>query len=99
MGMITIAALAAWFVIALVMNLLGLTPEQRQAAQAKRAARDAERERRAYERASRRQQREWREEVERQRAKGKAGFADEAAARDALRGRGGRPSNLDDRWF
>jgi hypothetical protein len=97
--MITVAALAAWFCIVLVMNLLGLTPEQRAAAQARRMARDAERAARAHERASRRQQREWYEAVARQKSRGHAGFADEAAARAALRGRGGRPSNLDDRWF
>jgi hypothetical protein len=97
--MITIAALAASFLIALVMNLLGLTPEQQAAAQAKRMARDAERAARVQDRASRRQQQEWYEAVARQKSRGHAGFADEAAARDALRGRGGRPSNLDDRWF
>jgi len=83
----------------IAMVLLGLTPEQRAAAQAKRMARDAERAARAHERAARQQQREWYETVARQKSKGKAGFADEAAARAALRGRGGRPSNLDDRWF
>lgn len=97
--MITIAVLAAQFIIVLGMNFLGLTPEQRATAQAKRMARDAERAARAHERASRRQQREWYEAVARQKSRGKAGFADEAAARAALRGRGGRPSNLDDRWF
>ena len=97
--MITIAALAALFFWQLLMTLLGLTPEQQAAAQAKRMARDAERAARAHERASRRQQREWYEAVERQKSRGHAGFADEAAARAALRGRGGRPSNLDDRWF
>jgi hypothetical protein len=101
--MITVAGFAAWFCIVAAMKLLGLTPEQRAAAQMQRMARDAERwrklEARANERASRRQQREWFEAVARQKARGQAGFADEAAARAALGGKGGRPSNLDQRWF
>jgi hypothetical protein len=59
----------------------------------------ARRKARADERASRAQQRKWFEAVERQKARGEAGFASEAEARAALRGRGGRPSTLDDRWF
>jgi hypothetical protein len=97
--MITIAVLLAVFFYQLAMILLGLTPEQRALAQAKRTARMTERTARANERASRRQQREWHEAVARQRSRGHAGFADEAAARAALKGRGGRPSNLDERWF
>jgi Tfp pilus assembly protein PilX len=97
--MITIAVLLVLFFWQLAMTLLGLTPEQRAAAQARRTARNTERTARAHERASRQQQRQWHEAVARQKARGHAGFADEAAARAALRGRGGRPSNLDDRWF
>jgi hypothetical protein len=51
------------------------------------------------ERASLNQQRKWREEVEHQMARGRAGFASEADARAALRGKGGRSSNLDRRKF
>jgi ATPase subunit of ABC transporter with duplicated ATPase domains len=51
------------------------------------------------ERASVRQQQEWYEAVARQKARGHAGFASEAEARAALRGKGGRPSNLDGRKF
>src|SRR3954451_13918760 len=60
-----------------------------------RAARKA----RDDERASREQQQVWLKAVERQKARGDAGFASEAEARAALRGKGGRPSQLDDRWF
>src|SRR4051812_36668392 len=60
-----------------------------------RAARQA----RAGERASRRQQKTWFEAVERQKARGDAGFASEAEAQAALRGKGGRQSKLDDRMF
>jgi hypothetical protein len=62
-------------------------------------ARDTARQARADQRASRRRQQEWFEAVARQRARGHAGFADEAEARSALAGRGGRPSNLDRRRF
>jgi hypothetical protein len=75
--------------------VFGMTPAQRQRAHEKEVARKM----RDNERASRRQQQEWLAEVRRQKSRGSAGFADEAAARAALRGRGGRPSNLDDRWF
>jgi hypothetical protein len=87
------------FIVRIVMVLLGLTPEQRTAAEAKRAAKDADRKFRDAERASRKQRQAWAEEVARQNSRGKAGFADEAEARAALSGKGGRPSNLDDRWF
>jgi hypothetical protein len=53
----------------------------------------------AHERESRRQQREWFEAVARQKARGEAGFASEAQAREALSGKGGRASNLDRRRF
>jgi hypothetical protein len=59
----------------------------------------ATRKARADERASRQQQQKWHEAVERQKARGDADFASEAEARAALRGKGGRPSKLDDRWF
>src|SRR4051794_23944490 len=54
---------------------------------------------RIAERESRDQQQKWLEAVERQKARGDAGFASEADAQAALRGKGGRPSKLDDRWF
>ena len=72
--------------------LLGVGSEQRARARAARKAR-------ADERASREQQRKWFEAVERQKARGEAGFASEAEAQAALRGKGGRPSKLDDDWF
>jgi hypothetical protein len=72
--------------------MLGLTASQRD-------RRRAEQQRAKDERASRRQQQHWYALVERQKARGNAGFASEAEAREALRGRGGRQSNLDDRYF
>jgi hypothetical protein len=97
--MITIAALVGWFLIALVVNLLGLTPEQQAAAGLKRQQRDAERQLRASERAFRQQQRHWQEIVARQRVPGDAGFASDAEAADALNSRGGRPSAADRHRF
>ncbi len=70
------------------MFLLRLNPRAR-------AARKA----RADERASREQQQKWFAAVARQKARGEAGFASEAEAQAALRGKGGRPSKLDERWF
>ena len=61
----------------------------------KQAMRDA----RVAERESRAQQERWLEIVQQQNARGNAGDAEEADAVDALRGSGGRRSNLDDRWF
>jgi hypothetical protein len=98
-GILTIGFLVVWFFISLIMQILGLTPEQRARSQAKREARDAERRRRANERAAQRQQEQWFEEVKRQRWKGTADFASEAEARAALNSKGGRKSNLDERWF
>jgi len=102
-GILTIGGLLVWFFIVLIMQILGLTPEQRARSQArsqaKREARDAERRRRANERAAQRQQEQWFEEVKRQRWKGTADFASEAEARAALNSKGGRKSNLDERWF
>jgi hypothetical protein len=95
--------LVAFFLVLLIvrigMVLLGLTPEQRAAALAKRIARAAEDKAREDERASRKQQLEWFEAVAQQRARGHAGFANEAEAHAALAGKGGRPSNLDGRKF
>jgi hypothetical protein len=68
-------------------------------AEAWRDQANTERTRRANERASRKQQQEWLEEVRRQNSRGQAGFANEAEARAALNGKGGRPSNLDRRKF
>jgi hypothetical protein len=73
-------------------SLFGSGSERRARARAARKAR-------ADERASREQQQKWFEAVARQKARGEAGFASEAEARVALRGKGGRPSALDDRWF
>ncbi|MGD0109953.1 MAG: hypothetical protein ABSC06_38925 [Rhodopila sp.] len=67
--------------------------------QLRQVSHDTERTRRANERASRKQQQEWLEEVRRQNSRGKAGFANEAEARAALNGKGGRPSDLDRRKF
>jgi hypothetical protein len=53
----------------------------------------------ADERAALKQQQAWFEEVARQKARGQAGFASEAEARAALRGKGGRNSKLDGRKF
>ncbi len=75
-----------------VVWLLGLRPAQRARARAKRQALEDER-------ASRKQQRQWLDAVERQQARGHAGFATEAEARAALRGRGGRPGKLDQMKF
>jgi hypothetical protein len=101
-GPITIAVLLLMVFWELGKVLLGLTPEQQAAAELKRLRRQqrkAERLRQSEIAAFQRQQQEWFERVKRQQARGRAGFADEAAARAALRGRGGRPSSLDDRWF
>jgi hypothetical protein len=98
-GLITIAVLCSEFVIVLIMKLLGLTPEQQALAGAKREARDAERRRRANERAARWQQAEWLREVRQQNVPGNARFSSEDEAIRALNGRGGRPSNLDNRRF
>jgi hypothetical protein len=54
---------------------------------------------RAGDRQARRQRRQWFDLVERQRVRGHAGNATQEEARAALRGRGGRPNPLDDRWF
>jgi hypothetical protein len=70
----------------------GLSGQQRARRRAAASARAAERE-------SRQQQREWFEAVARQKARGHAGFAGEAEAREALSGKGGRPSNFDRRKF
>lgn len=97
--MFTILVPLAVLVIALFMNFFGLTPEQQAKAQAKRAARAAAKLARQQRIEIERQRQEWRAFVEEQKADGSAGFADEAEAMDALGGRGGRRSNLDDRWF
>jgi hypothetical protein len=98
-GLITISFLCIQFVIAVFMNLFGLTPEQRAASQNRRMVRDTERAARAAERESRLQHQLWREEVAQQRLKGKARFAEEAEAHAGIQGKGGRISKLDDRWF
>lgn len=72
--------------------MLGLTSSQRN-------RRQAERDRVKAERASRRQHQHWYRLVEQQKSRGNAGFASEAEAREALRGRGGRQSQLDERFF
>jgi hypothetical protein len=50
-------------------------------------------------RASQAQQKKWLEQVSRQMARGTAGDASQEDARAALQGRGGKPSDLDDKWF
>jgi hypothetical protein len=67
--------------------------------EAREALRDAERAARAAERASRDQQRQWYENVARQNVHGTSRYATEAEARAALRGKGGRPNELDKRKF
>ena len=89
----------AALIFVVFMNLFGLTPEQQAKAEAKRAEREAKKLARRLRCEAERQRREWRAFVERQKADGSARFADEREALDALGGRGGRRSNLDDRWF
>jgi hypothetical protein len=59
----------------------------------------ARRKAREDQRASEAQQKKWLEQVSRQMARGTAGDASQEDARAALRGRGGKPSDLDDKWF
>lgn len=98
-GLLTIGFLCIQLVIVLIMKLLGLAPEQRAARRNRSMMREAERAARAADGESRLQHQRWHEEVERQRVKGRSRFTNEAEARAALQGRGGRASNLDDRWF
>jgi hypothetical protein len=74
------------------MSLFGLGSQGRARGRAARQAR-------ADERASRRQRQEWFDVVERQKTRGDAGNATQEEAREALRGRGGRPNPLDERRF
>lgn len=59
----------------------------------------AKRQARQDQRASQAQQKKWLEQVSRQMARGQAGDASQEDARAALRGRGGKPSDMDDQWF
>jgi hypothetical protein len=68
-------------------------------AQAREAEARARREMQKAEREAEARLKEWREIVEQQKARGRAGFAGEAEAAAALRGRGGRSSPLDGRKF
>jgi hypothetical protein len=68
-------------------------------AEAREAERLASRQSRNNDRIQREQRRQWLEMVERQNIRGHAGNATPEEARAALRGRGGRPNPLDDRWF
>ncbi|MBV9152697.1 MAG: hypothetical protein JO204_13065 [Alphaproteobacteria bacterium] len=72
-------------------------------AKQRREAREAERLARKQmeinERMQQEQRRQWQEMVQRQNVRGHAGDATPEEARQALRGRGGRPNPLDDRWF
>jgi hypothetical protein len=68
-------------------------------AEARDAARRARRQTESNERIQREQRRQWFEQVQRQNVRGHAGNATQEEARAALRGRGGRPNPLDDRWF
>jgi len=72
--------------------MFGLTSAQRAQARAGSNAREAERKAEA-------QRQEWMDIVRQQHARGRAGPASQDKARAALRGRGGRPNPLDDRWF
>jgi hypothetical protein len=91
----------------LVTSVLGILLEgvlgRRAASKRREAARLAMelavKEAREQERRSQQQQRQWRDEVQRQMSRGRAGDASPQSARDALGGRGGRRSELDDRWF
>ena len=85
--------------VVVVMNVLGLMPEQRARRQAQRQARQAARLARLRELEAERQRREWYDLVAAQKTRGDAGFAGQAEAIEVLSGRGGRRSNLDDRWF
>jgi|ERR1700733_9946632 hypothetical protein len=93
--LVPLIALVLW----IAMWVFGLHPEQRARAEAKRAARAVARLARQQRIEAERQRREWHEIVKKQRARGDAGFANEADATEALSGRGGRRSNLDERWF
>ena len=76
----------------LIIGISQLGAENRAKEEARRAEECALRELEARQKA-------WRKEVERQKARGSAGFAGEAEARAALSGKGGRPSPLDRRKF
>jgi hypothetical protein len=67
--------------------------------QARRERERAKRKAQEDARASKEKQQKWHNEVERQQARGTSGFAAETEAQTALRGKGGRQSSLDDRWF
>jgi hypothetical protein len=86
-------------IVVVVKTMFGLTPEQRAERAAKELAKAQAKQRAVDERASQRQRQEWFDEAGRQKARGSAGFAPEAEALAALRGKGGRSSNLDNRWF
>jgi hypothetical protein len=71
----------------------------RQLREAREADRLARRQMEISERLQQEQRRQWLEMVQRQNIRGHAGNATPEEARQALRGRGGRPNPLDDRWF
>lgn len=97
--MFTILLPLAWLCILIVMWIFGWLPDQRARADARKAAKSASRLARRQRIEAERQRREWHEIVKKQQARGHAGFANEAEASEALSGRGGRRSNLDERWF
>lgn len=66
---------------------------------ARRARTRAEREALEAERKALAQHQKWLDTVTNQMARGKAGDASPEEAAAALRGRGGRPNKLDDKWF
>jgi hypothetical protein len=68
-------------------------------AEARQAEDRARRQMQKAEREAEARLKEWREIVEQQKSRGRAGFAGEAEAVAALRGRGGRASPLDGRKF
>lgn len=98
-GFFTVFVLLCFLVFDTVVLLLGLSPEQRARRQARRMAREAAIQARRNQREAQRLRQEWYELLRRQQERVNAGFANEAEAIDALRGRGGRRSTLDDRMF
>jgi len=80
-------------------TLLPILAARRQMKRARAEQRRAERASRQAERQAAELARERLRRVEEQMARGKAGDATEAQAREALQGRGGRPNKLDERMF
>jgi hypothetical protein len=77
----------------------GRAAARRERRRAAAEQRRAERLSRAAERRAERIAEERLKRVEGQMSRGSAGFANQNEAREALRGRGGRSNELDERWF